>query len=94
MKNLLTEIRKLFSGSDGQLSLRRILGVFLIVVGVVLLIVAERPVDKELVSLAWSLRGIGAMVIGLFLIGLITIQNIKDIAKKGIDTIGQGEGDK
>jgi hypothetical protein len=90
MKSVLVEIKKLFSGSDGEWSIRRILGAFLLITGTILVIAADKPDTYETLAVVWSLRGLGIMLIGIFLFGWITIQNMKDIAKNGINTVKDG----
>jgi drug/metabolite transporter (DMT)-like permease len=79
----MNEVKRIFSGNDGHLSLRKLAGSLLLVAGTVLLFVADKP-DGTLYGLVYSLRGLGAMAIALFLFGFITSQNIKEIinAKK------------
>jgi len=79
------EIKKLFSGADGELSLRRILGAVLIICGVILSFTASPPIDSSWQGILWSLRGVLVIVAALFLCGIITMQNIKDIASKKVE---------
>jgi len=81
MKNIL----KLLSGSDGELSLRRILGAALTICGIVLSFTASPPIDSSWQAILWSLRGVILIVAALFLFGIVTAQNIKDMATKGKD---------
>lgn len=80
--NLLKEIKKLFSGRDGELSLRRILGGILTVVGIIELFRAETPTNDTFIALAWSLRGLGILGVATLLFGYVTLQNVKDLTNK------------
>lgn len=69
----------ILNGKDGKLSGRRIAGMVFLAACVVLAIIAQIQGIKELIQMAPSaLCG----VIGLFLWGLITVQNIKEVAGK------------
>jgi hypothetical protein len=82
LSSVAKEIKKLFSGRDGELSLRRITGGIVTIVGIVELFRAEAPVANTLVALAWSLRGLIAIGLAMVLYGIITAQNVKDIVNK------------
>ena len=75
-------IKNLFSGSDGEVSLRRIIATILVIMGIVLLFIADKPADTSWVALIYSLRGLGCVIVALFLFGYITMQNIKELKKK------------
>lgn len=72
------KIIDLFSGPDGALSLRRIIGSVLIFSGIILLFIAQFQ------SGTWEklLPACVAFVAGGFFWGLVTAQNITDVIKK------------
>ncbi len=74
----------MFCGRDGKLSWRRLIGAIIIIVG--LAIAWENrtlPAPETLYQLVWNMAGVIIIAIGAFVWGMVTIQNIKDIAGKG-----------
>jgi drug/metabolite transporter (DMT)-like permease len=67
----------MFSGKDGALSLRRIIGTAIIFVGCVLLVIAQFQTGT------WEklLPACVAFVVGAFFWGLVTAQNLIDLKK-------------
>jgi hypothetical protein len=84
IKKILNEIKKLFSGPDGELSLRRLLGTYLIVHGGIIIAMSNGPMADNIYQVFSVGVGRGAVMValGLILFGVITMQNIKEIAGK------------
>ena len=82
MLNFLKEVKELFCGSDGKLSIRKLLGITLCIVGVILLLIAEPPTSDSWMALAFTYRGAIAIILSFPFFNMITAQNIKEIVKK------------
>ena len=90
MNKINKELKKLLSGKDGELSVRRVLGAGTIIAGIVLTFLGKAPVDGTVWAGLWSLRGPVLIVLGLFLLGLVTAQNVGEWLGKKKDGDGGG----
>jgi flagellar motor component MotA len=74
----MSDINGLLKGTDGKLSLRRILAAILIVWGGVLETIGQTQAGDLLARIA---PGAVLIVAGAIILGIITMQNVQELAK-------------